>query len=82
MSAGQGQPAEAAEGIRPILRVISGNPSAEEIAAILAVVLAGVGSARTPGVTTVTDRWVDRQRLMPQHWAPGRGAWRASTNPR
>jgi len=85
-------------GDRPVLRVISGNPTAEEIAAILAVVtgaIAGSAASRqvvgtqsgggqgiSGGRTGTWDRWQDRDGLMPQHWAPGSGAWRTSMLPR
>ncbi|MEE9095643.1 acyl-CoA carboxylase subunit epsilon [Pseudarthrobacter phenanthrenivorans] len=61
----------------PLLSVVKGQPNAEELAALTAVVLSlGVESsapARTPGVR----HWVRRQqlRLAP---APGPGAWKRS----
>ena len=72
------------EGARPTLRVISGNPTPEEIAAILAVVACAAAStaADAPGAAGSSDRWAGRERLMPQHWAPGPGAWRTSMLPR
>lgn len=62
-----------------ILRVISGDPTPEEIAAILAVVGRRAGA---PEVEVPVSRWVDRERLIPEHWVPGAGAWRTSMLPR
>ncbi|MBU6243900.1 MAG: hypothetical protein KGP12_01665 [Actinomycetales bacterium] len=74
-----------------MLRVISGNPTPEEIAAILALVAAG--SAHAAGVTASRGRddgpgslWADRERMLsrlPAYLpAAGPGAWRASMMPR
>jgi len=76
------------EGTRGTLRVTSGNPTPEELAAILAVLtvaggnLAGGNLAGGNLAGGASDRWADRERLMPQHWAPGPGAWRTSMLPR
>ncbi len=71
------------EGTRGTLRVTSGNPTPEEIAAILAVLMAAGGNLAGGNLAGgASDRWADRERLMPQHWAPGPGAWRTSMLPR
>ena len=64
---------------RPLLRVVHGEPAAEEIAA-LAVVLAAKLAARP-----APDRgrgpaggWADRARALHVPPAPGPGAWRRS----
>ena len=70
-------PIETDQHAAPLLSVVKGQPNAEELAALTAVVLSlGVESpapARTPGVR----HWVRRQqlRLAP---APGPGAWKRS----
>ena len=62
----------------PVLRIVSGNPSAEELAALVAVLSAagvddsaGGGNRHTPG-------WVDHAAAVhaPAHSGPG--GWRAS----
>ena len=63
----------------PILRVISGNPSEEEIAAILAVVSRRGASARPKPRFSL---WARKSRLTRPALRPGFGAWRASTMPR
>lgn len=64
---------------RPVLRVISGNPTPEEIAAIVAIV-SRRGAPTEPAVRP-WSRWADKGRMMPQLPSPGPGAWRASTMP-
>ncbi|WP_248761893.1 acyl-CoA carboxylase subunit epsilon [Pseudarthrobacter sp. SSS035] len=61
----------------PVLSVVKGQPSAEELAALTAVVLSlGSADAVADGKPTARD-WVRRQqlRLAP---TPGPGAWRRS----
>jgi Acyl-CoA carboxylase epsilon subunit len=66
----------------PFLRVIRGEPTADELAALVAVL-----GARAAGVRTGSDRsprsaWADpgaRLRFPP---APGPGGWRRSALPR
>jgi hypothetical protein len=72
-------PAEnpAAETAAPLFSVVKGQPSAEELAALTAVVLSlGVTDAPEAGKPTLRH-WVRRQqlRLAP---TPGPGAWRRS----
>ena len=62
---------------QPLLSVVKGQPSAEELAALTAVVLSlGSAEALDAGKPTARD-WVRRQqlRLAP---TPGPGAWRRS----
>ena len=75
---------------RPVLRVISGNPTAEEIAAIIAVVsavsgMSGAAARQASLLSGQTSLWADHERLlnrMPMHLpAPGPMAWRASMLP-
>lgn len=66
-----------AEPAQPLLSVVKGQPSAEELAALTAVVLS-LGGPETAGVGKPTARhWVRRQqlRLAP---TPGPGAWKRS----
>ena len=69
----------------PMLRVISGNPSAEEIAALVAVVSAlGSGAAGAgAGEPVATDQWATPARLHRAAVHPGPiGSWWASGLPR
>ncbi len=61
----------------PVLSVVKGQPSAEELAALTAVVLSLGGSAPAPASTPTVRHWVRRQqlRLAP---TPGPGAWKRS----
>jgi hypothetical protein len=64
---------------RPLLRVVRGNPSAEELAALVAVV-ATRASDRTASGPSARPLW-GRPVLRPV-LTPGPGAWRASGLPR
>lgn len=64
---------------RPLLRVVSGSPSAEELAVVVAV-LASRG-APAPEQPTFS-LWSRHSRQVRPALRPGFGAWRASTMPR
>ena len=61
----------------PFLRIVRGDPTAEEIAALVAVLSAAAGSRRaaapTPGYA-----WSARSRLLRPSPTQGQGGWRAS----
>ncbi len=59
----------------PVLRVISGDPSPEELAAVLAVVLRPQAPAVEP---EPTSQWNDRSHALRTPLTPGPHAWRAS----
>lgn len=61
----------------PLLSVVKGQPSAEELAALTAVVLSLGGGEPAPASTPNVRHWVRRQqlRLAP---TPGPGAWKRS----
>ena len=65
---------------RPVLRVVRGEPSAEELAALVTVLAARAAAPRPP------DRhrslWRDRSRNIRPPLGAGPGAWRASGLPR
>jgi len=61
---------------QPLLRVVRGEPTAEELAALVAVVTARAAAA--PPETTPGSAWTDRIRLVRRCPAPGPSAWRAS----
>jgi hypothetical protein len=66
----------------PALRVVRGEPTAAELAAVIVVLTARAGRAAT---TAAPDRvpsvWSARSRQMRQPLWPGHGAWRASALP-
>ncbi|HEV7934167.1 MAG TPA: acyl-CoA carboxylase subunit epsilon [Actinomadura sp.] len=66
---------------KPFLQVVRGEPTAEEVAALIAVLTIrasrGAGRRGRRG-----SGWADRSRLMRAPLTPGPGAWRASAFPR
>jgi hypothetical protein len=71
------------KGERPVheLRILAGNPTGEELAALTVVLMAAATRAEPAGVPPPGSRWRTSARpTMPGR--PGRGAWRASALPR
>jgi hypothetical protein len=68
---------EAAETPEPLLSVVKGQPTAEELAALAAVILSLGGDEPAGPDKPSVRHWVRRQqlRLAP---TPGPGAWRRS----
>ena len=67
----------------PLLRVVRGDATPEEIAALVAVLLsarAGDGKAPRPG-RSVLNSWSDRSRQLRRPLYPARGGWRQSGLP-
>jgi hypothetical protein len=64
----------------PVLRVISGDPSEEELAAIIAAV--STRSRRAAPAAPHFSLWARKSRQVRPSQRPGFGAWRASTLPR
>jgi hypothetical protein len=64
---------------RPVLRVVRGDATPEEIAALVAVLLsrtaAGEAARRAPSA------WADRSRQLRRPLVPGPDAWRRSALP-
>jgi Acyl-CoA carboxylase epsilon subunit len=76
--------ADRARDQQPVLAVVRGSASAEDIAAVV-VALAGVRHEPPAGTGAPTGRryeWHSRSRMLRQPLAPGPGAWRASALPR
>jgi hypothetical protein len=70
-------------GQSPVLAFARGNPTAEEIAAVVAVLAALPGPAGPPAEgAAVRSEWSARYRLLRPPLQRGPGAWRASTLPR
>ena len=65
---------EAAE--RPLLRVLSGQPTAEELAALTAVV-AALAAAKPRRRPAPVGAWSPSADSLRQYLRPGPGAWRA-----
>ena len=66
----------------PVLSVVRGSPSAEEVAAVVAVLAARApsgGAAR--GRSAVRNGWSERSRLLRAPLQRGPGGWRASGLP-
>ncbi len=73
-------------GGHPLFSVVSGHPSAEELAALTAVVVAKLAvhqraAASHPPVRPARSAWLDRAALTRPPLRPGPGAWRRSARP-
>lgn len=66
---------------RPLLRVVRGEPSDEELAALTAVV-AAAASQPEPEAPAPRSAWADPAHRLRAPLRPGPGAWRASALPR
>ena len=77
---------------RPVLRVIRGDATPEEIAAVIAVLLARAGAvagaaaaaSAAAGAAAAAPRpsaWADRSRQLRRPQFPGPDAWRRSALP-
>ena len=69
----------------PVLRVIRGDATPEEIAAVVAVLLArsaaSDASSSSSSARPAPSAWADRSRLLRRPLHPGPGAWRRSGLP-
>ena len=67
---------------QPVIRIVRGNPTAEEIAALVAV-LAAVGGPNGADETPPARRWASpAARLRSPAYGTRTGGWRASALPR
>jgi len=66
----------------PVLRVIRGDATDEEVAALLAVVSARTNDDADPPARPTRSAWTDRSTLTRRPVHPGPGAWQASGWPR
>src|SRR5262245_60768911 len=68
---------------RPVLRVLHGDPTPAELAALVAVLAAGAAAPSRHGVgsESVRSAWQGRARYLRTTLRPGPGAWRASAWP-
>ncbi|MEC3978114.1 acyl-CoA carboxylase subunit epsilon [Amycolatopsis sp. H20-H5] len=67
---------------RPLLRVVRGNPSDAELAALTAVVAVASRSRGTEAPAPRHSWWADKASAVREPLRPGEGAWRASALPR
>ncbi len=67
---------------RPPLRLVRGNATPEEVAALLAVLSAASGGDGAAPAPRHTSQWSSRERAVRRPLTPGPGAWRASAWPR
>jgi hypothetical protein len=65
----------------PLLRVVRGDASPEEIAALVAVLASRAAVADEPPEPT-RSAWSDRSAQLRRPVTPGPGAWRSSALPR
>ncbi|PSK97029.1 acyl-CoA carboxylase epsilon subunit-like protein [Murinocardiopsis flavida] len=82
MSGTEGPGGSDVGGGAPFLRVVRGEPTADEVAALVAVLAARARAARAGrggGAHAPRSAWRDRARLVRAPLRPGPGAWRMST---
>ena len=67
---------------QPLLRVVRGDATPEEIAALVAVLLARSADGEAPRpARSAQNSWSDRSRQVRRPLFPGPGAWRGSALP-
>ncbi|WP_432946450.1 acyl-CoA carboxylase epsilon subunit [Kribbella sp. CA-253562] len=69
------------ESSSPILRVVKGDPSPEELAALVAVVSARAAAPAPAADTQRASDWATYWRHAKRPLHPGPGRWRASAHP-
>ena len=65
---------ESVEPARPLLRVVRGEPTPEELAALVTVVAARASGGTEPEPVR-SSAWADRSVSLRQPLQPGPGAW-------
>ena len=68
---------EATEATKPVLRIVKGDPTPEELAALVTVVAARA-SAGAPAKPTPRSEWGHPARAVRGPHRPGPGQWRRS----
>ena len=64
-----------------VVRVVKGDPSAEELAALVAVIAARSAVPAPPADTDRAGNWATYWRNARTPFHPGPGQWRASAHP-
>ncbi|WP_433289653.1 acyl-CoA carboxylase subunit epsilon [Pseudonocardia sp. CA-142604] len=67
---------------RAAFRIVRGEPTDEEVAALTVVLAAAAAPAVTTTPATVRDRWSAPEARLRVPLHPGPGAWKTSTWPR
>jgi len=67
---------------RPHLRVVKGNPTAEELAALVAVLQAAAAAGTTAPPRKPVSEWAAPHRKLRATFPSGPSGWRASAMPR
>ena len=65
----------------PVLRIIRGDATPEEIAAVVAALLSRAAADAPPPARTAPSAWSDRSRLLRRPVHPAPDAWRRSALP-
>ena len=61
------------------LRIVRGDPTQEELAAVTALIAARAGTAADEASpSSGRGRWNDPAAAQRRHWQPGPGGWRAA----
>jgi len=63
---------------RPVLRIVRGEPTPEELAALTAVLATASAGDAEPEPERPRSLWADRVSLVRRPLVPGPGAWKAS----
>ena len=69
------------ESTQPLLRVVSGDPTPEELAIVIALVSARAGASK-PSEPQRLSLWASKGRQTRPSLGAGFGSWRASSMPR
>lgn len=69
------------ESTHPLLRVVSGDPTPEELAIVIALVTARAGAIK-PSEPRRLSLWASKGRQTRPSLGAGFGSWRASSMPR
>jgi hypothetical protein len=65
----------------PVLRVVKGDPTPEELAALIAVVTARAAAPADAPDNNRASNWATYWRNARSPFRPGPGRWRASAHP-
>ena len=67
------------ETVRPTLRIVRGDASAEDIAVLTALLSAAGGGESAPAPKPWRGSWADPFDMHQRPWQNGPGGWRASS---
>ena len=67
---------------QPHLRIVKGDPTTEEIAALVAVLQAAASAGATPPGRRLVSEWAAPHRRLSTALPSGPSGWRASAMPR